>query len=154
MKVLRVVLLLVGLGLLVVLVIENDPAAVLDSVRRLSWRILSVLVFPMALVMVLDALGWRYAFLHYRVPVYAELDRLCGGNLHVVFSATRTPPAVTERLTSQLGDRAIALNGEARLRLGGVSEGNFANVGHTEVTEARNGEGFYEAVVRSLAESR
>ena len=67
MKVLRVVLLLVGLGLLVLLVIENDPAAIMDSVRRLSWRILIILVFPMSLVMALDALGWRYAFLRDRV---------------------------------------------------------------------------------------
>jgi putative membrane protein len=67
-KVLRVVLLLVGLGFLVLLVLENDPAAVVASVSRLSWRILVILVFPMALVMALDALGWRYAFLHDRVP--------------------------------------------------------------------------------------
>jgi glycosyltransferase involved in cell wall biosynthesis len=67
-------------------------------------------------------------FLHYRVPVYAELDRLLGGGLSVVFSASRTPAAVRERLTQHLGDRAVALCGEQRLRLG-ASEENFANVG-------------------------
>ena len=68
-------------------------------------------------------------FLHYRVPVYAALDRLLGGKLHVVFSASRTPAAVRERITQHLGDRAVALDGETRLRLGGVSEEGFANVG-------------------------
>ena len=68
MKVLRILLLLVGLAFLVVLVVENDPAAIFASVTRLSWRIVIILMFPMALVMALDALGWRYAFLHDRVP--------------------------------------------------------------------------------------
>jgi putative membrane protein len=84
-KVLRVVLLLVGLGLLVLLVIENDPAAIMDSVRRLSWRILIILVFPMSLVMALDALGWRYAFLRDRVrfgPLLAT--RLAGEAFNIV----------------------------------------------------------------------
>jgi glycosyltransferase involved in cell wall biosynthesis len=67
-------------------------------------------------------------FLHYRVPVYAMLDRLLGGRLHVVFSALRTPSAVSEGIRQALGDRAIALSGEKRLRLG-ASEENFANVG-------------------------
>ena len=85
MKVLRVVLLLVGLGFLVLLVAENDPAAVLDSVRRLSWRILVILVFPMSLVMALDALGWRYAFLHDRVPFGPLLaTRLAGEAFNIV----------------------------------------------------------------------
>jgi glycosyltransferase 2 family protein len=84
-KVLRVVLLLVGLGLLVLLVVENDPTAVLDSVRGLSWRILVILVFPMALVMALDALGWRYAFLHDRVPFGPLLaTRLAGEAFNIV----------------------------------------------------------------------
>ena len=85
MKVLRVVLLLVGLGFLVLLVAENDPAAVLDSVRRLSWLILVILVFPMSLVMALDALGWRYAFLHDRVPFGPLLaTRLAGEAFNIV----------------------------------------------------------------------
>jgi len=84
-KVLRAVLLLVGLGLLVLLVIENDPAAIMDSVRRLSWRILVILVFPMSLVMALDALGWRYAFLRDRVPFGPLLaTRLAGEAFNIV----------------------------------------------------------------------
>ena len=85
MKLLRVLLLLVGLGFLVALVVENDPAAIVDSVTRLSWRIVVILVFPMALVMALDALGWRYAFLRDRVPFGTLLaTRLAGEAFNMV----------------------------------------------------------------------
>jgi glycosyltransferase 2 family protein len=84
-KTARIVLLLVGLAFLVALVIDNDPAAVLDSVTRLSWRVLVILVFPMALVMALDALGWRYAFPHDRVPFGTLLaTRLAGEAFNIV----------------------------------------------------------------------
>jgi len=84
-KVLRVLLLLVGLGFLVTLVVENDPAAIFDSVTRLSWRIVVILAFPMGLVMALDALGWRYAFLHDRVPFGTLLaTRLAGEAFNIV----------------------------------------------------------------------
>src|SRR5262249_61321873 len=84
-KVLRVLLLRAGLAFLVALVVENDPAAILASVERLSWRVLVVLVFPMALVMALDALGWRYAFLHDRVPFGPLLaTRLAGEAFNIV----------------------------------------------------------------------
>ncbi len=67
-------------------------------------------------------------FLHYRVPVYAALDELSGGRLHVVYSASRTPESVSERIRKHLGPRAIALSGESRVSLGAREE-NFANVG-------------------------
>ena len=85
MKVLRLLLLVVGLAFLVALVVENDPAAIWASVTRLSWRILIVLVFPMTFVMALDALGWRYAFLHDRVPFGPLLaTRLAGEAFNIV----------------------------------------------------------------------
>ena len=85
MTALRVLLLLVGLALLVVLVVENDPAVVAASVARLSWRVLVILAFPMAFVMALDALGWRYAFQHDRVPFGPLLaTRLAGEAFNIV----------------------------------------------------------------------
>ncbi len=45
------------------LVAENDPRAILASIVQLSWRLAIVLCFPVALVMVFDTLGWRFAFL-------------------------------------------------------------------------------------------
>ena len=68
-------------------------------------------------------------FLHYRVPVYAALDRLCGGGLSVVFSSTRTPADVRERLTQHLGTRATALAGENGLSFGDANTTGFANGG-------------------------
>jgi uncharacterized protein (TIRG00374 family) len=44
-------------------VAENDPQAILASIGRLSWRLAIVLCFPVALVMLFDTLGWRFAFL-------------------------------------------------------------------------------------------
>jgi uncharacterized protein (TIRG00374 family) len=46
-----------------VLVAKNDPAAIFASIVQLSWRLAIVLCFPVVLVMVLDTLGWRFAFL-------------------------------------------------------------------------------------------
>jgi uncharacterized protein (TIRG00374 family) len=59
---LRGALCLAGLILLGVLVAENDPAAILASIRNLSWRLGVLLVFPAVLVAFLDTVGWRYAF--------------------------------------------------------------------------------------------
>ncbi len=42
---------------------KNDPQAILHSIVQLSWRLAIVLCFPVALVMVFDTLGWRFAFL-------------------------------------------------------------------------------------------
>ncbi len=96
MRVLRVVLLLVGLGFLVVLVLEHDPAAIFASIGRLSWRLLVILAFPMAAVMALDALGWRYAFLRDRLSFGTLLaTRLAGEAFNVV-----TP-------TASLGGEAV-----------------------------------------------
>jgi glycosyltransferase 2 family protein len=64
---LRGALCLAGLILLGVLIAENDPAAILASIRSLSWRLGVLLVFPAVLVALLDALGWRYAFARDRV---------------------------------------------------------------------------------------
>ena len=68
-------------------------------------------------------------FAHYRVPVYAALDRLVGHNLCVVFSARRTKRAVAQLLAEALGDRAVALRGEVNLAVG-RSDDDFANQGY------------------------
>ena len=69
MRLLRPVLLTLGVGLLVALVVRNDPAAVLASLGRLSWRFVVILLFPVSLVSLFDALGWRYAFRRDREPL-------------------------------------------------------------------------------------
>jgi uncharacterized protein (TIRG00374 family) len=71
--------------LLAVLVVQNDPAAILASIVRLSWRLAIVLCFPVALVMVFDTLGWRFAFLRDGVAFRTLLSvRLAGEAFNVV----------------------------------------------------------------------
>jgi uncharacterized protein (TIRG00374 family) len=66
---LRAALCLAGLLLLGIVVAENDPAAILASIRDLSWRLGALLVFPAVLVALLDTAGWRYAFARNRVSL-------------------------------------------------------------------------------------
>jgi uncharacterized protein (TIRG00374 family) len=58
----------VGVGLLAVLVIDNDPRAIGASIAQLSWRLAIIVLFPAILVSAVDALGWRYAFLRNDLP--------------------------------------------------------------------------------------
>jgi uncharacterized protein (TIRG00374 family) len=68
-----------GVALLAALVVQNDPAAVLTSIADLSWRLAVILVFPAVLVAFFDTLGWRYAFLHEKVPFWPlATSRLAG----------------------------------------------------------------------------
>ena len=81
---LRWLLLASGAILLGWLVLRNDPVAVLGAVSGLSWRLLIVLVFPFSVVVVLDTLGWRYAFADSRVPFRALLwTRIVGEAVNV-----------------------------------------------------------------------
>src|SRR2546426_11905807 len=79
LKYLRFALLALGVALLAALVVQNDPAAVLGSIVDLSWRLVIVLCFPVALVMLFDTLGWRFAFLREAVDFRAlVVARLAG----------------------------------------------------------------------------
>ena len=59
---------MLGVGLLAVLVIDNDPRAIGASIAQLSWRLAIIVLFPAILVNAVDTLGWRYAFLRNDVP--------------------------------------------------------------------------------------
>jgi putative membrane protein len=84
-RLLRLLLLLLGLGVLVALVRAYDPAALFASITRLSWRLAVLLVFPVAPVMIFDTLGWRFAFLHDRVAFRVLLPtRLAGEAFNAV----------------------------------------------------------------------
>ena len=65
------------------------------------------------------------SFLDYRLPVYRELDRLCDGQLTLIYSRRWTPASVQEKATDLLGDRAIGLTGE--WRIGSDGREGFAN---------------------------
>jgi len=55
------------------------------------------------------------SFLDYRIPVYAELDRLCGHQLTVIFYKDIVPGRCICKLENLIGERAIGLTGEVRL---------------------------------------
>lgn len=79
MKLLRALLLLLGIAFLGALVAHHDPARILASIQQLSWRLAVVVCVPAVLVIVLDTLGWRFAFREDRVAFSALLwTRLAG----------------------------------------------------------------------------
>lgn len=67
------------------------------------------------------------SFLDYRIPLYDELNRLCGGSFCLIYSKVRVPERCHSKIQSVLGDNALFLNDEKRLKLGRRTE--FANTG-------------------------
>ena len=69
------------------------------------------------------------SFLDYRIPVYAELDNLCGHELTVIYNREVVPEGCQRKLREVLGERAIGMTGE--LRCGGRKHDNasFSNSG-------------------------
>ena len=65
------------------------------------------------------------SFEDYRVPVFAALDELVYGRLHVVYSREVTLERVQRKIEQLLGPRGIGLNGERRIGPKIIS--NFAN---------------------------
>ena len=55
------------------------------------------------------------SFLDYRVPVFRELDLLCGHQLNVIYPENWTPLRVRQKLSAVLGERAVILIGEKSL---------------------------------------
>lgn len=55
------------------------------------------------------------SFLDYRIPVYSELDRLCGNSLTVIYYKDVVPERCRLKLSENLGSRAFGLEGEIRL---------------------------------------
>jgi uncharacterized protein (TIRG00374 family) len=92
----RIFMVVGGVALLAVLIMRNDPHALLDTLRGLSWRIVIVLLFPFPAVNLLDSLGWRFAFRRDRVPLRTlYFARLAGEAVNVT-----TP-------TASLGGEAV-----------------------------------------------
>ncbi len=65
------------------------------------------------------------SFEDYRVPVFAALDELIYGRLHVIYSREVTLERVQRKIQQLLGPRGIGLNGERRIGPKIIS--NFAN---------------------------
>jgi len=55
------------------------------------------------------------SFLDYRIPLYAELNKLCDNNLTVIYNAEVVPERCKSKLENVLGTKSIGLYGEFRL---------------------------------------
>lgn len=69
------------------------------------------------------------SFLDYRVPVYRELDELCGHQLTLIYNGEVNPDRCKKRVGEILGERAIALYGEKRLTGAKSDNATMANRG-------------------------
>jgi uncharacterized membrane protein YbhN (UPF0104 family) len=68
MRILKRLLLVLGLLLVVVLLYRIGREPVVEALRRLTWWEFALVCLPYALMMVVDTLGWRYAFLRDGAP--------------------------------------------------------------------------------------
>jgi glycosyltransferase involved in cell wall biosynthesis len=64
------------------------------------------------------------SFLDYRVPVLAELNNLCEGQLCYIASTKWTPERALNKLSNVLGERAVLLSGEKNIGVSNPSEAN------------------------------
>jgi len=67
------------------------------------------------------------SFLDYRIPVFAALDDLLAGRLHMLYSADYVGEPVAAKAVEALGDRAIGMPGE--WRIGPDDRHGMANAG-------------------------
>jgi putative membrane protein len=67
-RLLRPLLLAVGLAVVAWLVWDLGPAAVWEAIHALSWRLGLVVLFPFCLAVAFDTLGWRLLLPDCRVP--------------------------------------------------------------------------------------
>ena len=59
---LRTLFVVAGVFVVVYLIAQVGPDAIVDAFRTLSWRLLLVLVFPTCLAVVVDTFAWRFTF--------------------------------------------------------------------------------------------
>jgi uncharacterized protein (TIRG00374 family) len=84
MRRVRFLLLLVGVGGLSFLIVRIGTDALAAAFAELRWWQFVLVCLPYALVMAIDTLGWRYAFVRDRVPFHRLLGaRLAGDALNV-----------------------------------------------------------------------
>jgi uncharacterized protein (TIRG00374 family) len=85
MRYVRLVLFLLGIGGLAFLVARIGPDALAAAFTELRWWQFVLVCLPYGLIMVVDTLGWRYAFARDAAPFHRLLGaRLAGDAVNVV----------------------------------------------------------------------
>lgn len=134
---LRPLMVVAGLGLIVYLVAQVGVAAIAGAFSTLSWRLGLVLLFPTCVAVVLDTLGWRFAFL--RPPRLPSLlgARMAGEAVNLVtptasvggepLKAYLLRPGIPMRegLASVIADKTTAVASQVLLLLAGLAVGAF-----------------------------
>ena len=85
MRYVRVVLFLLGVGGLAFLVVRIGPDAIAAAFAELRWWQFILVCLPYGVIMIVDTLGWRYAFARDTAPFHRLLGaRLAGDAVNVV----------------------------------------------------------------------
>ena len=69
------------------------------------------------------------SFLDYRIPVYAELNKLCKGKLTIIYNGEVVPENVQNKAKKILGKNVIPMTGELKIKSKNQSYSNVANKG-------------------------
>lgn len=65
------------------------------------------------------------SFLDYRIPLYGELNKLCNGEFHLIYSVQRIPERCNKNILRVLGNNAHGLDHEKQFVIGKVQD--FSN---------------------------
>jgi glycosyltransferase 2 family protein len=85
MRIVKIVLLILGLALIGWSVHRIGPGPILSALERLTWWQLALVCMPYAVIMAIDTLGWRYAFSGEAAPFHRLFGaRLAGEALNLV----------------------------------------------------------------------
>src|SRR2546422_6973503 len=74
MRRVRAVLFVLGAALFIGVLIRIGPAAAASMFARLSWYLPLIIVFPHAVIVILETLGWQFAFRRSRVAFRALIS--------------------------------------------------------------------------------
>src|SRR5258708_13515248 len=87
MKAIRAVLLVGGLVVLAFLVAKVGVESVVSVLSRLTWWQLVLICLPYGLIMAVDTLGWRYAFISHPPPYLRMLAARTAGEAANIVTA-------------------------------------------------------------------
>jgi putative membrane protein len=148
-RLLRPLLLAVGVGFIAWLVWDLGPATVWETIRTLSWRLGLLMLFPFCVAVALDTLGWRVLLPGCRVPWRA----LAGARLAGESANLLTPTAsvggeplkaylvrdrlpLDEGLASVIVDKTTVVVGQAVFLAAGLAVARLTLSPSTAVTLA------------------
>ncbi len=133
-RLLRPLLVAVGLGFIAWLVWDLGPAAVWETIHTLSWRLGLLVLFPFCVAIAFDTLGWRVLLPACRVPWGALAAARLGGESANLLTPTasvggeplkaylvRDRLSLDEGLASVVVDKTTMVMGQATFLAAGLA---------------------------------